>query len=62
SDDENEMNNAAPVPPSSEMRNVMKSMLCYLDAHYIGEMNNKIDDIVQFVDHLVLEKTVQRKI
>ncbi|GFU46995.1 hypothetical protein TNCV_813671 [Trichonephila clavipes] len=32
SGDENEMNNAAPVPTSSEMRNVMKSMRNYLDA------------------------------
>ncbi|GFU57713.1 hypothetical protein TNCV_3638651 [Trichonephila clavipes] len=31
-DDENEMNNAAPVPKSSEMRNIKKSMCSYLDA------------------------------
>ncbi|GFY31238.1 hypothetical protein TNCV_752011 [Trichonephila clavipes] len=30
SDDENEMNNAAFVPTSSEMRNIMKSMRSYL--------------------------------
>uniref|UniRef100_A0A8C4RRF5 Tigger transposable element-derived protein 4 n=1 Tax=Erpetoichthys calabaricus TaxID=27687 RepID=A0A8C4RRF5_ERPCA len=48
SDDENEMNNAAPVPTSSEMRNIMKSMLSYLDAHSNDEMNNKMDDIEQF--------------
>ncbi|GFU75463.1 hypothetical protein TNCV_2861791 [Trichonephila clavipes] len=34
SDDENEMNNAAPVPTSSEMRNIMKSMRSYLDQRY----------------------------
>uniref|UniRef100_A0A8C4RFJ1 HTH CENPB-type domain-containing protein n=1 Tax=Erpetoichthys calabaricus TaxID=27687 RepID=A0A8C4RFJ1_ERPCA len=61
SDDENEMNNAAPVPTSSEMRNIMKSMRSYLDAHSNGEMNNKIDDIEQFVDNLMLKKTMQRK-
>ncbi|GFU16269.1 hypothetical protein TNCV_4422241 [Trichonephila clavipes] len=48
SDDENEMNYAAPVPPSSEMKSVMKSMRSYLDAHSNGEMYNKIDDIEQF--------------
>ncbi|GFT29662.1 hypothetical protein TNCV_4890881 [Trichonephila clavipes] len=43
-DDENEMNNAAPVPTSSEMRNVMKSKSSYIVAHSNGEMNNKMDD------------------
>ncbi|GFV37518.1 hypothetical protein TNCV_127291 [Trichonephila clavipes] len=38
-DDENEMNNAAYVPITSEMRNVMK------DSHSNGEINNKMDDI-----------------
>ncbi|GFT01749.1 tigger transposable element-derived protein 4 [Trichonephila clavipes] len=33
SDDENEINSASPVPTSSEMRNIMKSMRRYLDAH-----------------------------
>ncbi|GFV08603.1 hypothetical protein TNCV_1584161 [Trichonephila clavipes] len=42
-DDENEMNNAAPlsVPTSSETRNTMKSIHSYLDAHSDGEMCNK---------------------
>uniref|UniRef100_A0A8C4SEN5 HTH CENPB-type domain-containing protein n=1 Tax=Erpetoichthys calabaricus TaxID=27687 RepID=A0A8C4SEN5_ERPCA len=62
SDNENEMNNAAPVPTSSEMRNIMKSMRSYLDAHSNGEMNNKMNDIEQFVDNLMLKKTMQRKI
>ncbi|GFW33815.1 hypothetical protein TNCV_3589001 [Trichonephila clavipes] len=53
SDDEKEMNNAAPVPTSSEMRNVMKNMFSYLDAHSKNEMNNKMDDIEQFVDNLI---------
>ncbi|GFW37358.1 hypothetical protein TNCV_859651 [Trichonephila clavipes] len=45
SDVQNEMNNAASVPISCEMRNTMKSMHSYLDAHSNGEMNNKMDDI-----------------
>ncbi|GFW63811.1 hypothetical protein TNCV_3744161 [Trichonephila clavipes] len=49
SDDENEMNKAAPVPTSSEMRSVMKITRSYLDVHSNGEMNNKMDDIEQFV-------------
>ncbi|GFX15314.1 HTH_Tnp_Tc3_2 domain-containing protein [Trichonephila clavipes] len=48
SDDENKMNNAAPVPTSSEMKNIMKRMPDYLDAHSNGEMNNKMNDIEQF--------------
>ncbi|GFT29595.1 uncharacterized protein TNCV_4890481 [Trichonephila clavipes] len=62
-DDENEMNKAAPAPTSSEMRKNMKSKRSYLDAHSNGEMNNKMDDIKQFVDSLMLKlkKTMQRK-
>ncbi|GFW46045.1 hypothetical protein TNCV_3276631 [Trichonephila clavipes] len=45
SDDENEMNNAAAFPTSSEMRNIMKNKLSYLEAHSNGEMNNKMNDI-----------------
>ncbi|GFY28539.1 hypothetical protein TNCV_4149701 [Trichonephila clavipes] len=41
SDDENETNNAAPDPTSSEMKNIRKSMLSYLEAHSNDEMNNK---------------------
>ncbi|GFX46685.1 hypothetical protein TNCV_4038361 [Trichonephila clavipes] len=37
SGDEKEMNHAV----SSEMRNIMKSMRSYLDAHFNGEMNKK---------------------
>ncbi|GFX82044.1 hypothetical protein TNCV_2572411 [Trichonephila clavipes] len=37
---ENEMNNAAPVSTSSEMRNAMKSMRSYLGIHSNGAMNN----------------------
>ncbi|GFW37354.1 hypothetical protein TNCV_4498451 [Trichonephila clavipes] len=54
-DDVNEMNNAAPVPTSSEMRNVMKNMRSYLDTHSNDEMNNKI------VDSLMLKKKMQKK-
>ncbi|GFV98299.1 histone-lysine N-methyltransferase SETMAR [Trichonephila clavipes] len=50
SDDENEMNNAASVPTSSEMSNVLKSMRSYLEAHSNAKRNNKMDDIEQFVD------------
>ncbi|GFU96333.1 hypothetical protein TNCV_89101 [Trichonephila clavipes] len=46
--DKNETNNAAPVPITSEMRNVMKSMRSYLDAHSNGEVNSKMLDIAQF--------------
>ncbi|GFW71161.1 hypothetical protein TNCV_535801 [Trichonephila clavipes] len=45
---ENEMNNVAPVPTSSEMRNIMKSVCNYLDTHSNSEMNNEMDDIKQF--------------
>ncbi|GFV47059.1 hypothetical protein TNCV_2699531 [Trichonephila clavipes] len=51
SDDENEMNNTAPVLTSSEMRNIMKSIHSYLDEHYNGEMNRinkKMIDVEQF--------------
>ncbi|GFU30195.1 uncharacterized protein TNCV_3625291 [Trichonephila clavipes] len=62
SDDENEMNNGTPFPMSSEMRSVMKSKISYLDAHSNGEMNNKMDDIKQFVDYLILKKNATKKI
>ncbi|GFV85692.1 hypothetical protein TNCV_2003131 [Trichonephila clavipes] len=41
----NEMNNATPVPMSSTMRNNMNSMFSYLDEHYNGEMNNRMNDM-----------------
>ncbi|GFW81226.1 SCAN domain-containing protein 3 [Trichonephila clavipes] len=44
----NEMNNAAPIPTSYEMRNIMESMRNYSDACSNGEMNNKMDDMEQF--------------
>ncbi|GFW13085.1 hypothetical protein TNCV_3330171 [Trichonephila clavipes] len=56
SDDKKEMNNAAPVPPSSEMRNTMKSTRYYSDAHSNGKMNNKMADIEQLVVSLMLKK------
>ncbi|GFV40419.1 hypothetical protein TNCV_2535871 [Trichonephila clavipes] len=49
SDAENEMNNAAPVPTSFEIMNIIKSMLCILDTHFNGEMYIKMDDIEQFL-------------
>ncbi|GFX19135.1 uncharacterized protein TNCV_3012791 [Trichonephila clavipes] len=60
--EENEMNNVAPVPMSSEMRNILESMHTYSDAHTNGELNNKMDDIEQFVNNLMLKKLMQRKI
>ncbi|GFU26331.1 hypothetical protein TNCV_3180821 [Trichonephila clavipes] len=62
SDSENEKNNAASVPTSSETMNVMKSMRNYLDAHSNGEMKNKMDDIKQFVDNLMLKKFAKKNI
>ncbi|GFW92067.1 hypothetical protein TNCV_2153461 [Trichonephila clavipes] len=50
SEDENKINNAATVPTSSEIRNVLKSTFRYLDAHSNGEINSKMDDINQFDD------------
>ncbi|GFU67360.1 hypothetical protein TNCV_640601 [Trichonephila clavipes] len=43
SDDDNEMNNAPPVPTLFEMKNIMKSMCSYLDVHSNNEMNKKND-------------------
>ncbi|GFV67974.1 hypothetical protein TNCV_1872561 [Trichonephila clavipes] len=62
SDEENEMYTAAPVLMSSEMRNVTKTMHSYLDAHSNGEMNNKMEDIEQFVDNLMLKNNVKKDI
>ncbi|GFW71146.1 hypothetical protein TNCV_91891 [Trichonephila clavipes] len=36
SDDENELNYVVALPTSSEMKNIMKNMRSYLDAHFIG--------------------------
>ncbi|GFV85555.1 DDE-1 domain-containing protein [Trichonephila clavipes] len=55
SDDESEKNNAASVPTSSRMRDVVKRIRSYLNAHSNGEMNKKIDDIEQIVDNLMLK-------
>ncbi|GFY12964.1 DDE-1 domain-containing protein [Trichonephila clavipes] len=59
-DGEKEINNAAPVPTSSEMRNIMKSMRIYLGAHSNGEMNNKMGGIEQFVDNLMLKRQLKK--
>ncbi|GFS97644.1 hypothetical protein TNCV_2558281 [Trichonephila clavipes] len=50
SDDENKLNNAAPVPKSSETRNILKGMRSYLDTHSNSETNPKMVNIEQFVD------------
>ncbi|GFT95996.1 hypothetical protein TNCV_312921 [Trichonephila clavipes] len=42
SNHESEKNNATPVTPSSEMRNIRKCMRSYVDTHSNGEMNNKM--------------------
>ncbi|GFS52999.1 hypothetical protein TNCV_331271 [Trichonephila clavipes] len=55
SDGEIEINNADPEPTSFEMRSIMKSMFSYLDEHSSGEMNNRMNDIEQFVDSLMLK-------
>ncbi|GFU57792.1 hypothetical protein TNCV_1281401 [Trichonephila clavipes] len=44
----NDKNNVTPVPTSFEMRNIMKTMRCYLDPHSNGKMNNKTDHMKQF--------------
>ncbi|GFT32604.1 hypothetical protein TNCV_3145521 [Trichonephila clavipes] len=61
SDSENEMNKTAPVLMSSERRKIMKSMHSYLDAHSNGEMNNKMDDVEQFVPILMLKKIIWKE-
>ncbi|GFU82739.1 hypothetical protein TNCV_265361 [Trichonephila clavipes] len=61
SDDEYEMNNAATVPMSSEMRNIMKIMRSYFDVCSDGKMNNKMDDIGQFVDNMMLKRQCEEK-
>ncbi|GFX15571.1 hypothetical protein TNCV_3305001 [Trichonephila clavipes] len=62
SEDGNEMNEAGIASISSEKRNIVKSMHNCSDAHSNGEMDNKMDDIEQFVDNLMLKMTKQRKI
>ncbi|GFT56487.1 hypothetical protein TNCV_2334461 [Trichonephila clavipes] len=47
SEDENEMNNAVPIPTSSNMRNDRKSKCSCLYVHSNGGMNNKMKDIEQ---------------
>ncbi|GFV04094.1 uncharacterized protein TNCV_917161 [Trichonephila clavipes] len=59
--DKNEMNSTAPVSTSSEMRNSMKSICIYLDTYSNDEMNSKMADIEQFVDDLMLKRTMQRR-
>ncbi|GFT26758.1 transposable element Tc3 transposase [Trichonephila clavipes] len=55
-DYENEMNITAPVPPLSEMRNIMKCKCSYSDAHSNGELNNEMDAVEQLVDNLMRKK------
>ena len=41
---------------------MIKSMRGYLDAHSNGEMNKTMDGLEQFVDNMVLKKTLQKGI
>ena len=36
-------------------------MRSYLDAHSNGEMNKTMDDLEQFVDNIVLKKTLKKR-
>ncbi|GFY03060.1 hypothetical protein TNCV_980651 [Trichonephila clavipes] len=47
--DGNEINNTAPAPTPSKMKNIMKSMCRYLDIYSNSEMNDKRDDIDESV-------------
>ena len=53
----------APDPMSSKERNIMKSMLRYLDSHSNAKLaKNKMDGIELFFGKFMLKKTMQRKI
>ncbi|GFU44152.1 hypothetical protein TNCV_615391 [Trichonephila clavipes] len=52
SQDEDKVNNVAPDPASSEIRNIMESIRSYFYAHSNDERNYKMDDIKQ-VDNLI---------
>jgi len=62
SDDESEngFKDAVPVPSTSEMRKIIKSMRCYLNAHLSGETNKMMDDLEQFVDNVMLKRAFQK--
>jgi len=59
---ENGISDAVPVPSTSEMRKIIKSMRRYLNAQSNGEMDKTMDDLEQFVDNVVLKRTFQKKI
>ena len=61
SDDESDIgiNDADPVPSTTEMQKMIKSMRMYLDAYSNGEMNKTMDSLDQFVDNRVLKKALQ---
>lgn len=42
----------------AEIQNKIKSIHCYLDVHSNGEMNESMDDLKQFVDNMVMRKTL----
>ncbi|GFV27029.1 hypothetical protein TNCV_4852661 [Trichonephila clavipes] len=53
---------AAPGSPSPEMRNITRIICSYLVVHSDGETNNKMDDIKQFVDNLMLKNNAKKNI
>ena len=61
SDDDRDNEIDFPVPTTSEMRKCIISMHRYLDVHSKGEMNQTMDDIEQYVDNMMINKTVQKK-
>ena len=63
SDDESDfgINDAVPVPSTSEMQKMIKSMRRYLDAHSNGEMNKTMDGLKQLANNMVLKKTLQKR-
>lgn len=58
----NGINDEVPVPLTSQMQKMIINMLCYLDAHSNREMNKTINDCEEFVDNILMEKTLQKKI
>ncbi|GBM08365.1 hypothetical protein AVEN_108365-1 [Araneus ventricosus] len=64
SDDEfdNEIKIAVPVPITSKLRNIVKSIRSYLAMHSNVQMNKTMDDIEQFVDNLMLKTALQKQL
>lgn len=58
----NGINDEVPVPLTSQMQKMIISMRSYIDAHLNREMNKTINDREEFVDNILMEKTLQKKI